>query len=94
MVVVKIDGDPILCKTDEVGELCVSASYTGVSYWGLKGFSTHVFRVCCMEYMYYTVLFCNTVCCNHVFRVCYVEYYNVLFCSIVYCTHVFRVCCA
>jgi len=45
MVVVKIDGDPLLCKTDEVGELCVSASYTGVSYWGLKGYSNHVFRV-------------------------------------------------
>ena len=68
MVVVKIDGDPILCKTDEVGELCVSASYTGVSYWGLKGFSTHVFRVCSVEY--YTVLFCSIVYCTHVFRVC------------------------
>lgn len=46
MVVVKIDGDPILCKTDEVGELCVSASYTGISYWGLKGVSNSIFKVC------------------------------------------------
>ncbi|XP_067935039.1 disco-interacting protein 2 homolog C-like isoform X2 [Watersipora subatra] len=45
MVVVKIEGDPQLCKTDEVGELCLSANYTGSYYWGLKGFSNHAFRV-------------------------------------------------
>lgn len=45
MAVVKIEGEPILCKTDEVGELCVSSGYTGGYYWGLKGFSTNVFRV-------------------------------------------------
>ena len=45
MVVVKIDGDPYLCKTDEVGELCLSSNYTGECYWGLKGFSTSTFRV-------------------------------------------------
>lgn len=45
MVVVKVEGEPFLCKTDEVGELCVSASYTGAAYWGLKGISNHEFRV-------------------------------------------------
>lgn len=45
MVVVKVEGDPILCKTDEVGELCISSAYVGVSYWGLKGVSANVFRV-------------------------------------------------
>jgi len=45
MIVVKIDGEPELCRTDEVGELCVCANYTGWEYWGLKGFSSHVFRV-------------------------------------------------
>ena len=27
MVVVKLDGSPLLCKTDEVGELCLSGTY-------------------------------------------------------------------
>ena len=39
MVVVKIDGPdantekPRLCKTDEVGELCVSSGASGKEYW-------------------------------------------------------------
>ncbi|KAK3083552.1 hypothetical protein FSP39_025271 [Pinctada imbricata] len=45
MTVVKTEGPPTLCKTDEVGELCVCAGYTGVSYWGLQGISSTVFQV-------------------------------------------------
>ncbi|XP_077861630.1 disco-interacting protein 2 homolog C-like, partial [Saccoglossus kowalevskii] len=45
MVVVKTDGPPILCKTDEVGELCVHSGAIGSSYWGLPGVSNHVFKV-------------------------------------------------
>lgn len=60
MVVVKVDSDPYLCKTDEVGELCVSSNYTGASYWGLKGFSNHVFRVSTL-YLYALARTCCTV---------------------------------
>ena len=45
MVVVQLDGAPYLCKTDEVGELCVYASYTGSSYWGLQGLTISTFQV-------------------------------------------------
>lgn len=58
MVVVKIEGEPYLCKTDEVGELCVSSGYTGGYYWGLKGFSNNAFRVS------RTALNCRIVCCR------------------------------
>nr|KAG5702409.1 hypothetical protein BaRGS_027496 [Batillaria attramentaria] len=45
MVVIKLDGPPYLCKTDEVGELCVCAGYTGTSYWGLQGITIATFQV-------------------------------------------------
>jgi hypothetical protein len=47
MIVIKVDGLPYLCKTDEVGELCVCAGYTGSNYWGLQGVTsnTHVFNM-------------------------------------------------
>ena len=45
MVVVKVDGLPYLCKTDEVGELCVCSGYTGVGYWGLDGITVNTFQV-------------------------------------------------
>lgn len=45
MVVLKLDDPPTLCKTDEVGELCLSASFTGSAYWGLSGLSNNVFKV-------------------------------------------------
>lgn len=45
MVVIQTEGLPYLCKTDEVGELCVYAGYTGGSYWGLQGLSSNTFQV-------------------------------------------------
>ncbi|XP_052229849.1 disco-interacting protein 2-like isoform X3 [Dreissena polymorpha] len=45
MVVVKVDGPTYLCKTDEVGELCVYSNYTGVKYWGLQGITSNTFQV-------------------------------------------------
>ena len=45
MVVVKLEGTPQLCKTDEVGELCLSAAYTGTGFWGLQGVSNAQFKV-------------------------------------------------
>lgn len=46
MVVIKMDGQPTLCKTDEVGELCLNSSYVGSSYWGLQGITNQIFKVC------------------------------------------------
>jgi len=45
MNVVKLNGPPQLCKTDEVGELCLSAPYAGTAYWGLHGISNSTFKV-------------------------------------------------
>lgn len=45
MVVVRLDDQPQLCKTDEVGELCLSATYCGIGYWGLAGVSNSTFKV-------------------------------------------------
>ncbi|XP_078740523.1 disco-interacting protein 2 homolog C-like isoform X6 [Lampetra fluviatilis] len=43
--VVRPDGVPFLCRTDEVGELCVSSPCTGTSYLGLAGITKHTFEV-------------------------------------------------
>ncbi|KAM4863392.1 disco-interacting protein 2 homolog A isoform X9 [Urocitellus parryii] len=42
--VVKVEGTPYLCKTDEVGEICVSSSATGTAYYGLPGITKSVFE--------------------------------------------------
>ncbi|XP_043215224.1 disco-interacting protein 2-like isoform X2 [Amphibalanus amphitrite] len=44
-VVVRPDGEPRLCSTDEVGEICVSSAAAGTSYWGLQGVTNQTFRV-------------------------------------------------
>ncbi|XP_077851402.1 disco-interacting protein 2 homolog A isoform X9 [Macaca mulatta] len=43
--VVKLEGTPYLCKTDEVGEICVNSSATGTAYYGLLGITKNVFEV-------------------------------------------------
>ena len=45
IVVVKPDGPPKLCKTDEVGELCVASGTIGSAYFGLVGKTNHTFKV-------------------------------------------------
>uniref|UniRef100_A0A8D2L6Y8 Disco interacting protein 2 homolog C n=1 Tax=Varanus komodoensis TaxID=61221 RepID=A0A8D2L6Y8_VARKO len=45
MCAVKPDGVPQLCRTDEVGELCVCAIATGTSYYGLSGMTKNTFEV-------------------------------------------------
>ena len=45
IVVVRMDGQPYLCKTDEVGEICVHSSSTGSHYWGLQGLTNQTFKV-------------------------------------------------
>ncbi|XP_063286120.1 disco-interacting protein 2 homolog A isoform X3 [Pelobates fuscus] len=42
--VVKAEGAPHLCKTDEIGELCVSSHSTGTAYYGLQGITKNVFE--------------------------------------------------
>jgi acyl-CoA synthetase (AMP-forming)/AMP-acid ligase II len=36
---------PVLCQTDEVGEICISAKSTASCYYGLTGLSTNIFKV-------------------------------------------------
>ena len=43
--VVRVEGTPYLCQTDEVGEICVSSGSTGVAYYGLPGMTKNVFEV-------------------------------------------------
>jgi acyl-CoA synthetase (AMP-forming)/AMP-acid ligase II len=45
MVVVNAEGPPILCKTDQVGEICVTSGSTGNGYFGLDGLSNSTFKV-------------------------------------------------
>lgn len=43
--VVKLNTKPYLCKTDEVGEICISTSASGSCYWGLQGLTNTVFKM-------------------------------------------------
>ncbi|XP_052379049.1 disco-interacting protein 2 homolog A isoform X6 [Oncorhynchus keta] len=42
--VVRVEGTPYLCQTDEVGEICVSSGSTGVAYYGLPGMTKNTFQ--------------------------------------------------
>ncbi|XP_027713208.1 disco-interacting protein 2 homolog A isoform X5 [Vombatus ursinus] len=42
--VVKVEGTPYLCRTDEVGEVCVHSGATGAAYYGLVGITRNVFE--------------------------------------------------
>uniref|UniRef100_A0AAZ3SHH4 DMAP1-binding domain-containing protein n=1 Tax=Oncorhynchus tshawytscha TaxID=74940 RepID=A0AAZ3SHH4_ONCTS len=44
-VCVWVYGVPLLCKTDEIGELCVCSVATGTSYYGLTGMTKNTFEV-------------------------------------------------
>ncbi|XP_054982062.1 disco-interacting protein 2 homolog A isoform X5 [Sorex araneus] len=44
LCVVKVEGTPHLCKTDEVGEICVHSGATGSAYYGLLGITRNVFE--------------------------------------------------
>ncbi|XP_041102841.1 disco-interacting protein 2 homolog C isoform X8 [Polyodon spathula] len=45
MCVVKPDGVPQICRTDEIGELCVCSIASGTSYYGLSGMTKNTFEV-------------------------------------------------
>uniref|UniRef100_A0A8C3M498 Disco interacting protein 2 homolog B n=1 Tax=Chrysolophus pictus TaxID=9089 RepID=A0A8C3M498_CHRPC len=49
MCIVKPDGPPQLCKTDEIGEICVSSRAGGMMYYGLAGLTKNTFEVCTAE---------------------------------------------
>uniref|UniRef100_A0A9J8AX91 Disco interacting C n=1 Tax=Cyprinus carpio carpio TaxID=630221 RepID=A0A9J8AX91_CYPCA len=49
MCVVKPEGVPQLCRTDEIGELCVCSIATGMSYYGLSGMTKNTFEVCVLS---------------------------------------------
>ncbi|XP_056610543.1 disco-interacting protein 2 homolog A isoform X2 [Triplophysa dalaica] len=42
--VVRVEGTPYLCQMDEIGEICISSSTTGISYYGLPGMTKNVFE--------------------------------------------------
>uniref|UniRef100_A0AAY4EHY4 DMAP1-binding domain-containing protein n=1 Tax=Denticeps clupeoides TaxID=299321 RepID=A0AAY4EHY4_9TELE len=42
--VVRVEGTPYLCQTDEVGEICVSSGTIGVAYYGLPGMTKNIFE--------------------------------------------------
>ncbi|CAH8487654.1 unnamed protein product [Schistosoma curassoni] len=44
-VVIRLGPKPILCQTDEVGEICLSSDCTGSGYWGLRGQTDAHFHV-------------------------------------------------
>uniref|UniRef100_W5MIU0 Disco-interacting protein 2 homolog Bb n=1 Tax=Lepisosteus oculatus TaxID=7918 RepID=W5MIU0_LEPOC len=45
MCIVKPDGPPQLCKTDEIGEICVNSRAGGTMYYGLPGVTKNTFEV-------------------------------------------------
>ena len=45
IVVVAVNGPPVMCRSDEVGEICVQSAATGSGFWGLPGKTANVFQV-------------------------------------------------
>lgn len=45
IVVVRSEGHPVLCKTDQVGEICVTSGSTGSTYFELEGLTNTTFKV-------------------------------------------------
>ncbi len=45
MCIVKTDGPPMLCKTDEIGEIVLNSRAGGTMYYGLPGVTKNTFEV-------------------------------------------------
>uniref|UniRef100_UPI00398EFCD2 disco-interacting protein 2 homolog C n=1 Tax=Pristiophorus japonicus TaxID=55135 RepID=UPI00398EFCD2 len=45
MCVVRPEGIPLLCRTDEIGELCICSIAAGTSYYGLSGMTKNTFEM-------------------------------------------------
>lgn len=66
MCIVKPDGSPQLCKTDEIGEIVINSRAGGTMYYGLPGVTKNTFEVCgrlkfCVILSGVTHLFCFQV---------------------------------
>lgn len=48
MCIVKPEGSPQLCKTDEIGEIVINSRAGGTMYYGLPGVTKNTFEVCPM----------------------------------------------
>lgn len=46
MCIVKPEGPPQLCKTDEIGEIVINSRAGGTMYYGLPGVTKNTFEVC------------------------------------------------
>lgn len=44
-MVVRLGPKPVVCQTDELGEICLSSDYVGSGYWGLQGQTATHFQV-------------------------------------------------
>ena len=46
LIVIKVESpQPVICKTDEVGEICMASAASGSSYWGLPGLTNTTFKL-------------------------------------------------
>ena len=46
LIVIKVESpQPLICKTDEVGEICMASTASGSSYWGLPGLTNTTFKL-------------------------------------------------
>lgn len=52
MCIVKPDGPPQLCKTDEIGEIIVNSRAGGNMYYGLPGVTKNTFEARQQNYIY------------------------------------------
>lgn len=64
MCVVKLEGVPQLCKTDEIGEMCVCTVATGTSYYGLAGMTKNTFEVRAWMLRLFIYLVCVLFTCR------------------------------
>ena len=72
-----MEGEPELCKIDQVGELCIHAYTTGISFFGLAGRTNNTFKV--QRYpnllIYFYIMLSNAFKCG--FNVRFVRILNV-----------------
>ena len=46
LIVIRVEtAQPQICKTDEVGEICMASGSAGSSYWGLPGLTNTTFKI-------------------------------------------------
>ena len=63
LVILKLEGS-MMCKTDEIGEICISSISCGSGYFGLSGKSEQYFKVCCASIRQWVVILIKRSCLN------------------------------